>query len=290
MHLAIIHNDANITGITTSKRTLLHTSHDSFKNSWHKASINGTTDYRIEEYKLASPFQINHLFSLDIHTKFLPAKLKYSWVRHTFSVRFYDKMHLTKLTSTTRLLLMTIIGTRSLGNSLTIRNLRFTITYLNLLIVLHTPFQCTKMEFTLAMHNSLAQFLRLLYYPCRIFLTHLDKSSHHLFCLSLIRSLDSTGILRVWILDEIISVFIVLRIKGITSFHVFQFHGATDIACLQFIHRYAVGSCACIESSYTLFRAAVSIGKISTGLNFSTHHLEITYFTDMWFHTCLKEI
>ena len=99
-------------------------------------------------------------------------------------------MHLTKLSGTTRLLLVAIVGTGLLGDSLAIRYLRFAIFHLYLLIVLKTPLQCAQVELTLSVNDSLPQLLRLLHNPCRVFLSHLRKGSHQLLHLLLVDSLD----------------------------------------------------------------------------------------------------
>ena len=184
-------------------------------------------------------------------------------------------MYLTELTCTTRLLLMTIIGTGHLGDRLTIRNLRLNILNLDLLVVLHTPLQSTQVELTLTMNDDLAQLLRLLNHPCGILLAHLLQGSHHLLGLSLVDSLDGTRELRVRILDEVELIIGILTIQGIAGLHVLQFHSTTDITGLQLVNLNTVGTSTGIESTDTLLRATVGIGQVITTLHNTTHHLEV---------------
>ena len=101
-------------------------------------------------------------------------------------------MYFTELTSTTRLLLMTILGTCHLSDGLTIRNASRLKLNVQLLVVLKTPLQCTEVELTLSAYNSLTQFLALLNEPCRVFLMHTQKRSHKFFCIGGILCLDCT--------------------------------------------------------------------------------------------------
>ena len=99
-------------------------------------------------------------------------------------------MNLSKLSGTSRLLLMTIVGTGCLGDGLTIRNLGFFKLNLNLLVVLQTPLQGAKVELSLTMNDGLTELFRLLNNPCRIFLTHLQQGCHEFLHLSLVDRLD----------------------------------------------------------------------------------------------------
>ena len=46
------------------------------------------------------------------------------------------------------------------------------------------------MEFSLTVHYNLAQFLALFYYPCGVFLVHLDHGGHQLFSVLSVHGLD----------------------------------------------------------------------------------------------------
>ena len=194
MHLTIIHDNTYITSIRTSQRTLFHTRHDTFQDSRHETRVNRTTYDTINKYQFTAPFQWDFFGTFHVHLKLLRTKLISIRQRHTFVIRFYNQMHLTKLACTTRLFLMAIVCTSRLRNGFTIRNSRFLIFDLQLFIILQTPFQRTQVEFTLSVNNSLAQFLGLLYHPSRIFLAHTVQYGHHLFCIGLIHGFDSTRI------------------------------------------------------------------------------------------------
>ena len=155
VHLSVIYDYTNVTSIRTSQRTMLHTVHNTLKNGRHESGINGTTYNRVEEHQLSTPFQRNLFTALDIHLELLAVESERCRIRHTFCIRLYDEMHLTKLTSSTTLLLMTIVCTSFLGNSLTIWNTRFLKCNVELLVIFQTPLQCTEMELTLTTNDDL---------------------------------------------------------------------------------------------------------------------------------------
>ena len=192
VHLAVVNDNTHITGIATCQRTLLHTFHDTFEDGRHKASINGTTNNRVDEYQFAAPFQVNLFPALDVHLELLAIELVSNGIRHTLCVWLHNQVNLTKLSCTTRLFLVTVVCTRHLGNGLTIWYLGFNKLNRQFLIVLKTPFQSAEVEFSLSVNDGLTQFLALLNHPCRIFLTHLHQCSHQFFSISLIDGFDGT--------------------------------------------------------------------------------------------------
>ena len=199
-------------------------------------------------------------------------------------------MNLTKLTSTTRLLLVTIVGTGHLRDGFTIWDLRFLIINLDLLIVLHTPLQGAQVELTLTMNDDLAQLLRLLNDPCGIFLAHLLEGCHHLFSLSLVDGLDGTRELGVRIFDEIELIIYILGVQRVAGLHVLQLHRTADITSTQLVNLNTVSTSTGIQRADTLLRATISVGQVVTTLHDTTHHLEILYLTDVRLDTRLEEI
>ena len=75
MHLAIIDNDAYVTGITTRQGTMLHAIHDTFQDGRHETSINSPTDNGVDKDKLASPLQVDDFLVLNIHLELLTTEL-----------------------------------------------------------------------------------------------------------------------------------------------------------------------------------------------------------------------
>ena len=199
-------------------------------------------------------------------------------------------MHLTELSCTARLLLVTVFRLCALGDSLTVRYAWLEVVYLYLVDVLKTPFQRAEVEFTLSANDGLTQFLRLLYYPCWVFLTHTCQSCHHLLRIALILCLDSARILRIRICEEVEAILAILTIQRVASLDVLQFHSTTDVACYHLVNRDTVGTCRSEYLSDALLRATVGIGEIVTTLYFATHHLEVLHLADVWFHACLEEI
>ena len=71
MHLAIIYDNADVAGVRTCQRSMLHTIHDTLQDSWHETGIDSSTNHRVEEYQLATPLQGNFFAALDVHLELL---------------------------------------------------------------------------------------------------------------------------------------------------------------------------------------------------------------------------
>ena len=229
MHLAVIDNDANVAGIRTCERALLHSAHDAFQYGWHEACINGTTNDGVDEDELSAPFQINLFLSFRCNLKFLVAELVAGWLWHAVVIWLYNKMHFAKLACATRLFLVAIVGTCSLCDGLAIRNLRFLKANVDFLVVFHTPFQGAQMEFSLAFHESLLQLFRLLDNPCWVFLRHLLNGGYHLFCVGFVLGFDSADVFRIRILDKIEAMLAVFACQRVSCTHVLQLDRTADI-------------------------------------------------------------
>ena len=124
-----------------------------------KRSIDGTADNRVEEYELAAPLQINFLTALDVHLELLTTEVEHGRIGHTLGIRLDDEVNLAKLSGTTTLLLVTILGLGFLGNGLTVRHAGLIEDYTQLLVVFQTPLQRTQMELSLTVNDGLAQLL-----------------------------------------------------------------------------------------------------------------------------------
>ncbi len=195
MHLTIVDDDADITGIRAGQRALFHTFHYTLQDSGHEACIDSTANYGVDEDQFAAPFQVFLFLRLDVHLEFLAIDGERGGVGHPLGIGLYNQVHLAELAGTARLLLVAIVGTCHLRDGLTIGNLRLDILDFNLLVVLHPPLQRTQVELALSVDNNLAQFLRLLNHPCGILLTHLGQGHHHLLGLGFVYGLDGARIL-----------------------------------------------------------------------------------------------
>ena len=289
MHLSIVNNHAHIAGIASGKGTLFHTLHDTLQNCRHEACINGSTYHTIDEYQLATPFKINLFFALGIDAVFLTTETIDVGIGHSLIIRLNDKVHFSKLSGTTRLFLVTVICACRLGNGLAIRNLGFVKDNLNLVIVFHTPFQGTQVEFTLSVNDNLLQLLALFNLPCGILLTHLLQGIHHLLGLLLVYGTNGTAILGIGILDEVETVLAILSIQRISGLHILQLNGTSDVTCHKFFHLDTVCTGTAEQLSHTFLATTVCVSQISTFMNGTTHHLEVLYFSDVGFHGGLEE-
>ena len=192
MHLSVIDDDAHVAGIRAGERTLFHTFHDTLQDSGHETQVDSTTHNGVDEDELSTPLQVDLFLALDVHLELLTVDLERGWIRHSLCIGLHDQVNLTKLTGTTRLFLMTVVGTCHLCDGLTIGNLWLQVLDIDLLIVLHTPFQGTQVELSLSVNDDLTELLRLLYHPCGILLTHLRQGSHHLLRITLVDGLHGT--------------------------------------------------------------------------------------------------
>ena len=290
MHLSVIDDDANVAGIASGQRTLLHALHDTFKDCRHEAGIDGSTHYRVDEDELAAPFQVDFLATLDVHLELLTAELIDRRLGHTLGIRLHDEVNLTKLACSTRLFLVTIVGTRHLGDGFAVWYARLLILHLYLFVVLKTPFQCAQMELALSVYDSLMKLLRLLHNPCRVFLAHLHERSHELLHLSLVHRTYGTRILRVRILDEVEALLHFLSVQSVARLHVFQLHGTANVAGIELVNRHTVGSCTSIDSTDALLRTAVGVRQVVARADASAHNLEVANLSDMWLHARLEEV
>ena len=169
-------------------------------------------------------------------------------------------MYLTELASTTRLFLVAVVCAGCFRNGLTIWNLWLIKDDLNLLVVLHAPFESAEMEFTLSVNKNLAEFLALFDLPCRVFLTHLLKGVHHLLGLAFVDSADGTRILGVGIFNEVEAVVAILAVKCITGLDIFELNAAANVAGDEFIYFNTVRSSTSKHLSYAFLAAAVCVG------------------------------
>ena len=199
-------------------------------------------------------------------------------------------MNLTKLTGTSRLLLVTVISTSGLRDGLTVRNLLLVEHNLDLLVVLQTPFQSAQVELSLTLNQCLTELLALLQNPCWVFLAHLLDGAHHLFTLRLVLWLNRADIAWFWIFHQVKAVFAVLANERVARANVFQLHGATDVTGHQLLNLGAVRTGADIKLGDTLLAATVDVQKVVAFVNLTAHHLEVLNATDVWLVGCLEEI
>ena len=185
---------------------------------------------------------------------------------------------------------MTIVGTGSLGDSLTIRNLRLTKLNLNLLVVLQTPLESAEMELAHTTDDGLTKLFAHFDTPCRILFALTGNDLHHLLVLTLVDSLDAAAIARTRIFDLSEGKVSTLGIQRIAGAGIFQFHGSTDIACVQFIHLGTNGSVHCENLGDTLLGVAVHVLQIVTRTEHALSHLEVVNLTDMRLYRGLEHV
>ena len=239
-------------------------------------------------HELAAPLQWNHLSVLHVHLELLVAEAVGIGLRHILYVRLNNQVYLTKLSCTTRLLLVAIVGTGCLGDCLTIWNLRLLEVDHEFLVVLDAPLECTQVELTLSFHDSLLQLLRLLNNPSGIFTVHTSEDFAELLGIGLILRLDGTRIFRLGIFDEIEYILTTLVVKSVACLHVLHLNCCTYISCNELINRSLDLSAHAVYLCQTLAVAFCHICEVGSCTECSRHHLEIRYFTNVWLNGCLE--
>ena len=199
-------------------------------------------------------------------------------------------MHFTELSGTARLFLVSIVGAGGLGERFAVGNALFGELHFDFVDVFENPLQRAEVELALPVHENLAQLLALFHHPCGIFLTQAREGGHHLFCVGFVDGTDGAGELRVGIFDEVEAVVALFVVERVARAHVFQLHGAADVAGRKLFYFLAVGARAHKELCHAFFRAAVGIGEVVAFAHHTAHHLEILDFADVRFYARLEEV
>ena len=95
MHLAVVDEHADVTGVGTGKRSFDHALLDTLEDGRHEAQIDGATDDAVVELEFSAPFEVGHFGSLDVEDGLLAVNLELG-VELSFC-RADKKMNLTEL-------------------------------------------------------------------------------------------------------------------------------------------------------------------------------------------------
>ena len=259
-------------------------------DSRDEACVDGTADDGVDNNELTAPLEVDLLLIFHRDLILLVAELIGLLNGLTLLIRLNDEVHLTELTGTTGLLLMTIVGTCSLGDRLTIRDLRLEELDRHLIVVLQTPFEGTEVELTLTGNDHLTELFTLLYDPCRILLVITRQERSELLGIGLRYRLDSAAVTRLRIADRRILEITTLNIEGIARTGIFEFHGCTDVACCQLIYRHTDRTGYLIELRDTLFRTTLHVLQVVTVMDRTLHYAEVVDLTDMRLNRSLEDI
>ena len=234
VHLSVVYAYPDISGIRTCKRTLVHFFHDTFKYGRHKTVIDYSTNYTVVEYQLTAPWKSDFIFVSYVHSVFLTVYPVGWGFRHTFFVRFYDKMHFTELTGTTWLLFVTVVRLCSFGDGLPVRNFRCKEFYLKLVVMLYSPFHGVDVEFTLSADYHLFQFFWVLNGDRGILFVDTVKDFCKFFFVWLVGSLYCCTVFCVGVCDSVEFIVTVFFTKCIVVLCIFKLYGSAYVACPEF--------------------------------------------------------
>ena len=159
MHLTVIDEDSDVTGIRTGERALGHLVIESLEDGRHEARVDGSTDNAVVELKPSAPFEVELFLGLDVEDNILAVNLELVRERNAFNDRADEDGNLTELTGSTGLLLVTVSRRSHLRDGLTVRNLRSEHNDLHTELVLQTPLADIDVLLALAAEDSLFEFL-----------------------------------------------------------------------------------------------------------------------------------
>ena len=194
MHLSVVNEDADVTGVRTGERTLHHSFLDTLEDGWHKAQVDGTSDNAVVELQFSTPLQIGDFRGLDIELGLLA-------VNHELGLelslcRANEQMHLTELSGTSGLLLVTVLSGCDLCDGLAVRNLRSKELDLKAELVVQTPLHDIDVLLSVTVENCLTELLGVLYHYGRVLCGNLLESISELLLVLLNLGLDGTAVLR----------------------------------------------------------------------------------------------
>ena len=288
MHLTVVDGNADIASVRSCQRTLVHLLHNTLQDSWHKACVDSTTNNRVVVLKLTTPLEVVLLLTLDIYGNLLAVYLIFRWLSNALIVRLDNHMYLTKLTCTTRLLLVTIVGLSNLSNSLTIWNLRCEELHLNLALCRDAVTQDIEVVLTLTLNNSLLQLLRVLNKDSWILETSVEQQLTELLLVRLYLSLNSSTVARLWEYDRLQSDRCRWCSQSIVCLCALQLNGATDITCRKLGNLDTVLTSNGKQLREFLLVACTRVHQLHTLGQLTTNYAEVVDFANMSLHLRLE--
>ena len=229
MHLAVIDVDPDVTGIRACQRSNLHLLHDTLEDGWHEARVNGAADNTVHIDELAAPREVYLLLVTVGQLDFLAGYLHHRLGLRTFLIGFDDHMNLAELACAARLLLVTVVGLRCLGDGLTVGDLGSKVLRLDLEDVVKMPFEDIEMVLTLAVDDDLLELLGVLDEDRRVFLVHAAEGLTHLLLVTLAERLDGSTVLGLGELHVLKGPVVARGIERMVCLGVLQLHKTADV-------------------------------------------------------------
>ena len=110
MHLTVVYHNADIAGIRTRQRPLLHLFHDTFEDRGQEAGVDRSADNSTVENQFAAPVESDLFLAFDIYLQLFAVDLEFRWFGHPFLVRFDYEPYFAELSGSARLFFVPVIG------------------------------------------------------------------------------------------------------------------------------------------------------------------------------------
>jgi len=197
-------------------------------------------------------------------------------------------MHLTKLTSTTRLLLVAVVGLSYLCNCLAIWNLWCEVLDFELVIVSQAALNDIEVMLTLTLNDGLLQLLRVLNQDSWVLILNIVQQLAELLLVALLLSLDSCAVARLWEYDRSYA-YVLTCGQSIVCASTLQLNCATNVTCRQLSNLDTVLTCNCEELRELLLITCAAIDKLHTLGNLTTNYAEICNLADVLLNLALED-
>ncbi|GFI53460.1 hypothetical protein IMSAGC022_00047 [Alistipes sp.] len=288
MHLTVVDHDADVARIRSRKRAFVHLLHDTLQYRRHEAGIDGASDDRVVILQLTAPRQVVLLLALDVYRDILAVDLVLRRLGHALVIGLDDHVHLAELSRTARLLLVTVVGLRDLGNGLPVRNLRREELHLHFVLCRKTIFQDVEMMLALPLYNSLFQLFRVLDQDSRILVLGIVEQLAQLLLVVLLLGLDRRSVTRLGEYDRLDANGGRRRGERVVGARTLQLDGAADIAGRQLADLDAVLAGNGEELRQLLLVARAAVDQLHALGYLAAHNAEIGNLADMLFELALE--
>ena len=198
-------------------------------------------------------------------------------------------MHLTKLTSTTRLLLVAIVGLSHLRNRLTIGDLRRDVLEIDLVLRSDARAQDIQVVLTLTLNDGLLELLRVVYQDRGILVLGIVENLTQLLLVALLLALNGSTVARLGEGDRLDRHHIGSSREGIVGLRALELHGATDVTSRELGYLHTVLTSYGEELRDLLLVLRAGIHHLATLGQLTADHTEIGDLANVLLNLALED-
>ncbi len=184
---------------------------------------------------------------------FFVAKFKHGFWFRTFFIRLDNQVHLAKLSGTTRLFFMPVVGLCRLGNCFAVRHLRHNVVNIDFVHIVEEPFQHVHVVFAHTVNQQLLQFFGVFNNISWVFKLDFTQYFTHFFIIRFVFGFHCHRMFRSREFNRFIFYSRIFVRQRLVEFCFFQFYGATNVSCNQFVNFCTVFSGRCKHLRKALF-------------------------------------